>query len=124
MTQLTERERRWLDALLVIGTMVAAIILIGQVSSLVLYFSDILLVFFLAWLLAFVINPVAKLMVRAIPGLPRAAGVIMTYVLLLVVLTGIALFVAGSLADSTRAFLASVPQLQQNMPGIVRPWQD
>ena len=76
MTQLTERERRWLDTLLVISTLVAAIVLIGQVSSLLLYFSDILLVFFLAWLLAFVINPIASLMrtIRLVPTIAKTRG--------------------------------------------------
>jgi len=124
MTQLTERERRWLDALLIIGTLLVATLLVGQVSNWLFYFSDILLIFFLAWLLAFVINPVASFIVHTIPGLPRAGAVVLTYALLLVVLTGIALFVAGNLATSTQAFLASVPQLQQNLPAIVKPWQD
>ena len=110
MTELTDRERRWLDALLIIGTLLATILLIGAVSGWLFYFSDILLIFFLAWLLAFVINPLASFMVHTIPGLPRAGAVVLTYALLLVVLTGVALFVAGSLATSTQAFLASVPQ--------------
>ncbi len=124
MTQLTDRERRWLDALLIIGTLLAAVLLVGQLSNWLLFFSDILLIFFLAWLLAFVINPLASAMVHTIPGLPRAGAVILTYALLLVVLTAVALFAAGSLATSTQAFLASVPQLQQNLPAIVKPWQD
>ena len=38
--QVTERQRRWLDALLVLGTVVVALILIGYLSQLFLYFGD------------------------------------------------------------------------------------
>ncbi len=124
MLQLTDRERRWFDVLLILGTILVAIILIAQVSSILLFFSDIILIFFLAWLMAFVITPVATAMVRALPVLPRWIAVVLTYVLLGAFLTVVALFVAGSLADSVQAFLNSVPQLEQNLPQILQPWQE
>ena len=124
MLELSDRERSWLDALLIVGTVLATIFLIGQVSSILVYFSDVILIFFLAWLFAFVISPVATAMVRAIPRLPRTLAVVITYGGLLVGLTVLALFLAGTLADSVSAFLSSLPQLEQNLPQILQPWQE
>ena len=56
--QLTDRERRWIDALLILATVAVGFIVAGFVSNLFFYFGDIVLVFFLAWLLAFILSPI------------------------------------------------------------------
>ena len=55
--QLTDRERSWLDALLILATVAVGFIVTGFVSTLFFYFGDVILVFFLAWLLAFILSP-------------------------------------------------------------------
>ena len=62
-----ESERRWFRAVLVLGTLVLALILLAQVSVLLSFFSDLLLILLLAWLLAFMLSPVVGLM-KAFPG--------------------------------------------------------
>ena len=52
------RDRRLIDAILVLGALALLFIVIGQLASVFFYFGDILLTFFLAWLLAFIISPV------------------------------------------------------------------
>src|SRR5918998_3057787 len=96
--QLPESERRWLHAALVLGTLVLALVLISQVAVILVFFTDVLLVLLLAWLLAFMISPVVGLVLKAFPKLPRAAVVAGIYLALLVGLSWIALLVAGSLA--------------------------
>ena len=69
--QLTYRQRRWLDALIILGTIATAFVVVGFVGTLFFSFGDIVLVFFLAWLLAFILSPIVSALVRKIPRLPR-----------------------------------------------------
>src|SRR5688572_238520 len=104
--QLPESERRWLHAALVLGTLVLALILVSQVSVILAFFSDVLLILLLAWLLAFILSPVVGLILRAFPSLPRAGVVALVYLALFVGLSWIILVVAGSLATSIGNFIA------------------
>ncbi len=122
-TGLTQRERRWLDTLLVLGTLAVALILVGLLANLLLFFGDILLVFFLAWLLAFVLSPVASLLERFTPGLPRGISVLLTYGLLLVVLALLVLYAAQVLANSITTFVAGAPELQRRLLQILQEYQ-
>ena len=45
-----ESERRWLHAVLVLGTAVLALVLVSQVATILVFFSDVLLILLLAWL--------------------------------------------------------------------------
>jgi predicted PurR-regulated permease PerM len=114
--QLPESERRWLHAALVLGTIVLALVLLAQVSVIVLFFYDILLILLLAWLLAFMLSPLVGLILRAFPKLPRVAVVGGIYVLLFMALSAITLVVAGSLASSIANFVAELPNLQARLP--------
>ncbi len=122
-TGLTQRERRWLDTLLALGTLAVALILVGLLANLLLFFGDILLVFFLAWLLAFVLSPVASLLERFTPGLPRGISVLLTYGLLLVVLALLVLYAAQVLANSITTFVAGAPELQRRLLQILQEYQ-
>ncbi len=122
---LPESERRWLHALLVLGTFVAAFILLGQVAQVLIYLSDILFILVMAWLVAFVLSPLVAVILRAFPTLPRGLVAVFVYVVLFVLLVAIVVQVAGSLADSIAGFIRQLPDLQNNrLPGILQPWQD
>ena len=58
------RERRWLLAFLVLGSAYFAVLLAELVLGFLGGFSQILLILFLAWLLAFVMSPVARFLDR------------------------------------------------------------
>jgi predicted PurR-regulated permease PerM len=120
---LDERERRWLDALLILGTAAVAVILVGLVSNILLFFSDVLLVFFLAWLLAFVLSPIVTGLQRLAPFLRRGLAVIVTYAVLLVALTLIVLVVAQAIGASLQGFVTNLPSLQAQLPEMLAPWQ-
>jgi len=117
---LTERERRWLDALLVVGTFAVSLVLVGLLASVFLYFGDIILVFFLAWLLAFVLSPVAAVLERITPGLPRGLAVLLTYGLLLVALSLLAVYAAQTLAGSITALTSNAPELQRRLLDVLQ----
>ena len=121
--QLPESERRWLHAVLVLGTLVLALVLLAQVSVILVFFSDILLILLLAWLLAFMLSPLVSLILRAVPQLPRVVVVAAIYLGLLVGLTLIILVVAGSLANSILGFIDELPHLQARLPEILAPLQ-
>jgi predicted PurR-regulated permease PerM len=121
--QLPESERRWLHAALVLGTVVLAMVLIGQVASVLSYFSDILLVLLLAWLLSFMLSPLVGMLDRAFPRLPRVIVVGFVYLGLFVVLSWIALVVAGNLATSISGFVSQLPDFQARLPDILAPIQ-
>jgi predicted PurR-regulated permease PerM len=121
--ELTYRQRRWLDALLVLAALALAFVVLGFAADVFFYFGDIILVFFLAWLLAFILSPVVGRLTVAIPFLPRVAAVILVYAVLLGTLLLLTVLVAGALATSIRDFVASVPTLQTQLPDVVAPWQ-
>lgn len=124
MTMVTNRQRRWLTAVLVLGTLTLAIILTSLVGSIFFAFGDIVLVFFLAWLLAFILSPVVAGLTRLLPFLPRVGAVVLVYAALVGGIVLAVVVIAGALAESIADFIASVPTLRQDLPDILRPWQD
>jgi predicted PurR-regulated permease PerM len=124
MTLVTERQRRWLTAVLVLGTIVLAMVAIELAGRIFFGFGDVLLVFFLAWLLAFILSPVVAGLTRLLPFLPRVGAVVLVYAVLVGAIVLVVVLVAGALAQSIADFVASVPTLRQQLPDLLRPWQD
>jgi len=122
-TTLTDRERRWLDTLLVLATVAAAFIVATFAANLFFFFGDIVLVFFLAWLLAFILSPLVGAIARRIPALPRVVAVVLVYALLLGAISILVIVVAQALAGSISEFIAGVPQLKHDLPTVLGPWQ-
>jgi len=121
---ITPRQRSWLDALIVLSTIAVGFLVIGFVSDVFYAFGDIILIFFLAWLLAFILSPIVARLTNAIPILPRIGAAIVVYALLVGGLILVTVLVAGALAKSITDFINSVPQLRSQLPQIVQPWQD
>src|SRR5215207_301030 len=82
----------WLRALAILGCAIAAFYLVGLLWQIVQAFADIIMLFFLAWLIAFVLEPLVGSLVEA--RLPRLAAIGVIYLTLLVFLSlGIILLV-------------------------------
>jgi predicted PurR-regulated permease PerM len=118
--QLTDREHRWLAALLILGTVAAAFVVLNFVTSLITYFSDVIMIFFLAWLLAFILSPLANGLLHLFPQLPRAIAVIIVYSLLIVIFLGAVLLLAQQLYSSVNTLVNNWPtnnpdQLRANL---------
>lgn len=124
MLGLTERQQRWLDALLILSTIIAFFVAAGLIADFLAGFSDIILIFFLAWLLAFMIGPIATTAVRVVPLLNRAIAVVLVYVVLLGIVLWLLFLVTDTLVRSINEFIVSIPQIQQNLPSILAPVQD
>jgi predicted PurR-regulated permease PerM len=117
------RERRLLSALLILGVVFLFFGIVSQLSLLFFYFGDILLTFFLAWLLAFIISPIVTGIVNMIPRLPRAVATVLVYGAVVVVLVLVVVVAAGALATSITQFAAQIPDIKANLPTILAPWQ-
>ena len=107
---LTEREHRWLTTLLVLGAVALAFVVLYFVTDLIAYFSDVIMIFFLAWLLAFILSPLANGLLRLAPGLPRVFAVIIVYSLLIVALIAVILLAAQQLYSSITNLVNNWPQ--------------
>ena len=121
--ELTPRERRWLDIVLILAAIALTFVVLGFLANLLAAFGDVILVFFLAWLLAFILTPIVT-RVAAISHITRAGAVMVVYVLLFGGLVILVVGVAGAVAASITDFIANVPTLRNDLPTIVAPWQD
>src|SRR5438552_16151099 len=124
MMRVTDRQRRWLTAVLVLGAVVLAMVAIEIVASVFFAFGDVILVFFLAWLLAFILSPVVGGLTRLVPILPRIGAVVLVYATLVGATVLVVVIVAGALAQSITAFIAGVPTLRSDLPVLLHAWQD
>jgi predicted PurR-regulated permease PerM len=120
----TTRERRLIEAILVLATVVLFFIAVSQVATALSFFADILLAFFLAWLLAFIISPVVTRIAAAIPGLPRVVATVIVYTVIAIALIVLGVVIAQALADSISSFVSSIPDIRDRLPEIVAPLQD
>ncbi len=120
---LNPRQQRWLTALLIVATLTFAFVVVDYVSKWFMYFGDVIMVFFLAWLLAFILSPLAGALTHLLPRLPRALAVILVYALLIVLLFVAVLLVAQQLYSSINNLVSNWPS-DQRLQEILQPWQD
>lgn len=120
---LTPRERRWFDAVLVLGALALGFVVLGFVGQIFVVFGDLIMVFFLAWLFAFMLQPVVN-RVTTIPFMSRAGAIFTVYFVLFGSLVVLSIFVAAAVVNSIGDFVTNLPTLRANLPTIIAPWQD
>jgi predicted PurR-regulated permease PerM len=123
-TELTERQRRLIDTVLILAAVALGFVVLGYVATVFYAFGDILLLFFLAWLLSFALLPLINGVARLIPRLPQAVAVILVYVAILVVLLAIVVQASASLAQSIGQFIADAPQFQDQLQNVLAEVQE
>src|SRR3954453_2013999 len=111
---LTERQRRLLDALLILGVVALGFIVIGYASSAFYAFGAIVLLFFLAWLLSFALLPLINFVAR-IPRVAPAAAVIIVYLTMVVLLLGIIVQASATIYASISQFLNTAPEFETQL---------
>ncbi|HEX8969390.1 MAG TPA: AI-2E family transporter [Chloroflexota bacterium] len=100
----------WLRALSILGCAIAGFYLVGLLWQVLEEFADIILLFFLAWLVAFALEPVVGTLVES--RIPRLAAIGLTYLTLLVLLSlGVILLVP--------ALSLQVVDIARNLPSYV-----
>jgi predicted PurR-regulated permease PerM len=123
LVPLSRRQARLIDILLILGTIGLGIVVIGMLGQVFFAFGDIILIFFLAWLIAFMLSPVVRWIVEHVPGLPRVVAVVLIYLVLIVGLLAIVVFIAQALATGIAEFITALPKLVADLPGILAPLQ-
>ncbi len=96
----------WLRALAILGCAIAGFYLIGLLWQVVQELADIIMLFFLAWLIAFVLEPLVGTLETRVP---RLVGIGITYVTLLVLLSLGVLLLVPALALQTVEVVRSMP---------------
>jgi predicted PurR-regulated permease PerM len=120
---LSPRDHRWLSALLILATLAVGFVVVDYVGKWIMFFGDVIMVFFLAWLLAFILSPVATGLVRLVPRLPRSVAVVLAYTLLIVFLVAAIILVAQQLYSSINGLVGQVPD-DQHLSDFLAPYQD
>src|SRR5919107_6431061 len=100
---LTPRERRWFNAILVLAAVALAFIVLGYVGQVFAYFGELIMVFFLAWLLAFMLGPLVN-RATAIPLMSRTGAIFTVYLVIFGGLVVITVLVAAALFTSLQDF--------------------
>ncbi len=117
------RERRLVSALLVLGVIVLFFVAVSLAGAAIGFFGDVLLAFFLAWLLAFIISPVVTRIVNIDPRVPRVVATVVVYTAIVALLVFLVLVVAQALSTSITQFVESIPQIRADIYTIVGPMQ-
>jgi predicted PurR-regulated permease PerM len=116
------RERRWLLIFLLIGSAYFGVLLTERLLDVLGGFASILIIVFLAWLLAFVMSPLVSWLEESLDA-PRGPIVVTTYLLVLVVL-GFVLFYTGTAMTQQVAELArNYPQTERDIIGVLADWE-
>ncbi len=115
---LSARERRWLEIVLTLGSIALFFVVLGQLAGVWAVFSDLILTFFFAWLLGFVLEPIAGWLARF---MPRVIAVAIAYGAVAIAAFGLVVVAASALLASISDFLGNLPQFQQDLVALVQP---
>src|SRR5947208_17165385 len=105
MLNLNDRQQRWITAVLVLGTLVLGRVAISVAATILFGFGDVILVFFLAWLLAFSLSPFVNALTRLVPVLPRVGALVLVYVALAAVMRLLVVCIARCLSPTISGFI-------------------
>jgi predicted PurR-regulated permease PerM len=117
---LSERQQRLLDTFLILATIAAAFIVLGFLDNAFKAFQDIIILFFLAWLLSFALLPLINLVARLMPRAPRAAAVVVVYSAIAVIFLALVVQLAASVGNSIAEFIRTSPQLETQLRMFLR----
>ena len=120
---LTERQRWLIDAALVLAVIALGFVVLGFAANVFYAFGDVLLLFFLAWLLSFALLPLINGLTRLIPRLPQAGAVIVVYLAIVVVLLAILVQASATLASSINQFIQDAPNLEEQLTNLLTELQ-
>jgi predicted PurR-regulated permease PerM len=112
------RERRWLLAFLILGAAYFGVLLVQIAFSFLSGFSQILLILFLAWLLAFVMSPVVRFFEAGhLAGVAVGVAYLFALVLLGFVLFGTGSAISQQLAQATDRFPETAAKIESTLAG-------
>ncbi|HEY4190518.1 MAG TPA: AI-2E family transporter [Candidatus Limnocylindrales bacterium] len=121
---LTERQRWLIDAALVLAVIALGFIVLGYAANVFYAFGDVLLLFFLAWLLSFALLPLINGVARLVPRLNQAGAVIVVYLAIVGLLLAILVQASATLATSINQFIQDAPNLEDQLTNFLTQLQD
>ena len=101
------RQNRWLDILIALLIVIAALYLVQLLWHIGLQFAHVLLLFFVAWVVAFLLTPLVEVLHRL--WLPRAIAVTLIYLLLGGLITVLVLLALPGVVAQGNALAAQFP---------------
>lgn len=119
--ELGPRHRRWLLIFLIAGSLFFGIQLLQLGLDFLGGFSQIILILFLAWLLAFVMSPVARWLRAILPW--RGLAVVVAYLLALVALGFVVFYVVSSITREVTQVTREFPQTATDIRARLQEFQ-
>ena len=113
------RERWWRYALLVLATIYVALLLIRLLLEVVGGFAQIVLIVFMAWLLAFVLSPVVAWLVTRF-GMPRALAIALVYAATLFGSAFVLIYAVSSISASISDLTENIPETRSRIEDVLR----
>jgi predicted PurR-regulated permease PerM len=98
----------WLKALAIVLLLIGAVYLTGLVWQVASQFADIILLFFLAWIISFSLEPVVNFLKLRL-GLARTAAVVATYATVLIAVTLAIIQLVPRLSRQVALFVEDLP---------------
>lgn len=117
------RERWWRSAFLVVATIYVTLLLAGLVIGILAGFAQIVLITFMAWLLAFVLSPVVAWVARR-PGISRGMAIGLVYAVTLLVSGFVLFYAVSAIGASMAAAAADFPLTRARIEGTLHEWQN
>ena len=118
-----ERRAAWLEVLIVLATIAAGFVVLGFLATYFQNYFRLILIFFFAWLLAFLIAPVADFLQRRLTRLPRTIAVIAVIVPVILVVALVLVRVVAAIVESSAQLAAAVPSMAANPPTFLHDLQ-
>lgn len=112
-------ERNPLSRILIVLLVIIAILyVLGMIWSILMMFSDIIMLFFLAWLLAYILKPLANFLVsrHSFPR-PLAVGTVYLGLLLVIVIAGIV--IVPIISFQLAQLGTNLPRYVEDLPNLV-----
>jgi predicted PurR-regulated permease PerM len=116
------RERRWLVIFLGLGSAYFGFLLAERLLGFIGGFASILLILFLAWLLAFVMSPLVAGLERRL-DLPRPAIVVGAYLLALVVVGFVLFYTGAAMTQQVGELARNYPQAERDILATLAEWE-
>ena len=117
--ELTERQRRLIDAALILAVIALGFVVVTDLAGVFYAFGDVLLLFFLAWLLSFALLPLIRGVASVVPRMPQAGAVIIVYLAIVALLLAIVVQASASLATSIGQFIQDAPRFEEQLQNLL-----
>ncbi|MCV0404307.1 MAG: AI-2E family transporter [Chloroflexi bacterium] len=121
-TGIGPRERWWLVLFLALGSAYFAFLLVDRALTLLGGFGTILLILFLAWLLAFVMSALVAGIAERV-DLPRPAIVVGAYLMALVVFGFIVFYTGAAITQQVAELARNYPAAERDILAVLASWE-